>query len=304
MSTSSNPTPNYLRNELGQKMGPGPRRAEVREMFDPERIKQDQVNLMKSQIRMDTASRTISESDISKEIKKEVKDLEIIKKKGFSALKAYALRKDLPIDIINDIEQKDQSSVFKRYNSIDFLVKNFNNGQMFDNQMSLLESLIKWQMVQNALSSGKCNNSQYALDGIRPLDSRLKGYTKNPVDGSIRLYPDLETQCNETDVYGPGVPPGTKYKWSIPDIGKDEVYLRREIGAFPFYSGPIPNDRRGASDELLSHECWKTISRNLRLKSEIIDSQLRSQTNGLDILTYFNLNENDITTIQAEIQKK
>ena len=34
--------------------------------------------------------------------------------------------KDLPIDILNDIE-KDQVNVFNRYNAVDFLVKNFNN---------------------------------------------------------------------------------------------------------------------------------------------------------------------------------
>ena len=91
----------------------------------------------------------------------------------------------------------------------------------FNDQLTLLASLIRWQIVQNALSSKLW---QYTIwdRWFGPLGKELQGY-KNQ-DGSIKLFKDLETQCNETDIPPEkGDPKSTtryKYKWSYADMKK------------------------------------------------------------------------------------
>ena len=77
---------------------------------------------------------------------------------------------------------------------------------------------------------------------------------------------------------------------------KDEIYLRREIGAFPFYNGPVLENRNLPYD-------WKVISKKLEQKLQPDDVKLRLQTNGLDILTYFNMNENDLINIESKVNE-
>jgi hypothetical protein len=305
----NNMKPNSLRNKLGQSMK---RRISDKrmtnnvntmgEIFNPEMVRERKQKEYIGNSKLDSFSNSLSRDDTTKLIQKEEEILEKVKEQGFNALRAYALRKDLPIDILNDIEKKDQVSVFNRYNAIDFFVKNFNNGQKFNDQLTLLASLIRWQIVQNSLSSGNCDNLEYGVEGLVALGEGLQGYKKNQ-DGSIKLFKDLESQCNETNIPSEKaspdfpLPPGTKYKWSFADIGKDEIYLRREIGAFPFYNGAIIQDRD------LPY-AWDAIERKLESKKKPSDIKLRSHTNGLDILTYFDMDVTDLANIRIDAKKK